>query len=85
MYTAVKPEAQWGWNEIFLNRIMYHLDTLVWMKTKDAQKKLPRHRPKLFTPNFMPQQSEPGAISQGAEVHETEDIRAILSRKRVNK
>ena len=78
MYSKVRPELQWGWQEIFLNRIMYHLDTLVWMKTKDAQKRVPLHRPKLFTPPFMPQQSAPGEISKGAVVHDTDDIAAIL-------
>jgi len=68
---------------MFLNRIMFHLDTLVWMKTKDAQKRVPMHRPKLFTPPFMPQHSAPGEMSKGAEAHTTDDIRNILEKKRV--
>ena len=85
MFRQYRPEAQWGWKELFLNRIMYSLDTLVWMKTKDAQKKAPLHRPKLFTPSFMPQHSEPGQISKGAEVHTVDEIKDLLSRPRVNK
>lgn len=85
MYSKLRPESQWGWQEIFLNRIMFHLDTLTWMKTKDAQKRVPLYRPKLFVPDFMPQQSAPGEISKGAEAHTTDDIRAILGRKRVSK
>lgn len=64
---------------------MFNLDTLVWSKTKDAQKKIPLNRPKLFTPDFMPQHSEPGDISKGATIHTTDDIRDILNRKRTNK
>lgn len=71
--------------ELFLNRIMFSLDTLVWMKTKDAQKKAPLHRPKIFTPSFMPQHSEPGQISKGAEVHTTDEIDRLLKLPRKNK
>ncbi|HRJ06866.1 MAG TPA: hypothetical protein PK911_04965 [Candidatus Saccharibacteria bacterium] len=53
------------------------------MKTKDAQKRVPMHRPKLFTPPFMPQHSAPGEMSKGAEAHTTDDIRNILEKKRV--
>lgn len=81
----MRPETQWGWQEIFLNRIMFHLDTLVWMKTKDAQKRVPQQRPKLFIPEFMPQHSAPGEASKGAEVHDTDEIREILARRRVSK
>jgi len=52
------------------------------MKTKDAQKKLPRHRPKPFIPDFMPRQSAPGEINKGVEKHDVDDIKAILARKR---
>lgn len=52
------------------------------MKTKDAQKKIPQHRPTLFIPDFMPQKSAPGAINKGVEVHTTDDIRDILALKR---
>lgn len=65
--------------------MVWLLETLVWQKTKDATKKIPQHKPKLFTPDFMPNQSPPGEISKGAEVHTTDDIRAILDRARVSK
>ncbi len=50
---------------------------LVWMKTRDAQRKAPRNRPKEFVPDFLG-----GDISKGAEVHTTNEIRDILSMPR---
>lgn len=79
----LQPAAQWGWGEIFENKIVYLLETLVWQKTKDASRKNPLHKPKLFTPEFMPQHSAPGEISKGVEVHTTDEIRDILSMPRV--
>jgi hypothetical protein len=83
VFTKLQPAVQWGWSEIFANKMVYLLETLVWAKTKDAQKKLPRHRPRLFAPDFMPQHSAPGEISKGAVVQTTDDVRAILARPRV--
>lgn len=60
----------------------YLLDTLVWMKTKDAQRKLPQHRPTPYMPEFMRNGSEPGTIDTGKEVHTTDDIKSILAMPR---
>lgn len=77
----MQPALQWGWSEVLQNKMVYLLETLVWMKTKDAAKKPPRNQPKLFVPDFMPQ---PGSeISKGVEVHTTDDIRDILAKPRV--
>lgn len=82
VFTKLQPAVQWGWGEILANKTVYLLETLVWMNTKDAQKKFPQHRPKLFTPDFMPQHSAPGEISNGAVIRTTEDIRDVLSKPR---
>lgn len=82
-FTVLAPAVQWGWGEILTNKMVYLLEILVWQKSKDAQKKMPRHKPKPFVPTFMPQVSEPGEIGNGAEAHTTDDIRDILSKPRV--
>ena len=79
----MQPALQWGWSEVLANKMVYLLETLVWMKTKDAAKKPPRNQPVLFRPEFMPQQSPEGEISKGAEVHTTDEIDAILAKRRV--
>lgn len=83
VYVALSPSNQWGWDEILASKSNYLLETLVWMKTKDAQKKAPRNRPKPFVPEFMKLPVEPSPINNGAEAHYAEDISAILAKPRV--
>lgn len=63
--------------------MVYHLETLAWMKTKDAQRKIPQHRPQPYVPDFMRTGTEPGTIDDGKETHTTDDIRDILAMRRV--
>lgn len=83
VFTAMSPSNQWGWDEILASKTNYLLEMLVWMKTKDAQKKSPRNRPKPFVPEFMKLPVEPSPINNGAEAHYAEDIAAILAKPRV--
>lgn len=53
------------------------------MKTKDAQRKIPQHRPQPYVPDFMRTGTEPGTIDDGKETHTTDDIRDILAMRRV--
>ena len=78
----MQPALQWGWSEVLQNKMVYLLETLVWMKTKDATKKPPRNQPKLFVPDFMPRQGS-SEISREAEVHTTDEIDAILAKRRI--
>jgi hypothetical protein len=52
------------------------------MKTKDATKKPPKNRPKIFTPDFMPQPQDGEAVKD-TEAHTTDEIRDILAKPRV--
>ena len=65
---------------MFLNKIAFYLENLVWMKTKDAQKKMPQSKPKFYIPDFMQQTPDKSAINEGSETPDTEDIRDILAR-----
>lgn len=80
IFIALQPAAQWGWNEIFTNKMVYLLDTLVWMQTKDARKKLPRHKPKLFMPDFMPKPDND--ITKGLMAADPDTIKDLLARPR---
>lgn len=78
------PAVQWGWSEILANKMVYYLETLVWQKTKDAQKKLPQHKPRPFVPDFMGgMKSDPADMSKGVEAHTTDEIGNILAMPRV--
>lgn len=70
---------------MLLNKVVFYMETLVWQKGYDPKKKAQHlaHRPKLFRPDFMPQVSGEGEISKGAEVHTTDEIDAILAKRRV--
>ena len=75
----MQPASQWGWNEVLLNKTNYLLDMLVWMKTKDAQKKQPQHKPKPFIPDFMPG----GQVAKESQAMDIDELKAILSAARV--
>lgn len=77
VFAKVNPASQWGWNEILQNKMVYALELLVWMKTKDAQKKSQPNRPVPFVPEFMQ-----AIVDKDAEAHTTEDIKNILSAPR---
>jgi len=81
-YAKLAPASQWGWSEIMANKMVYLLETLVWMKTKDATKKPPQNRPKPFIPDFMAQPKTETDPNEAIEAHTTDDIKDILSRPR---
>lgn len=78
VFAKVAPAAQWGWDQILANKTNYLLEMLVWMKTKDAQKKQPQNRPQPFVPEFL--QGE--TLDADTEAHTTEEITEILAQPR---
>lgn len=79
VYTAFNPASQWGWSEILANKTNYFLETLIWMKTKDAQKKPYKNKPTIFVPDFMKRSSDKSPINKDSEAHTTDDIKSILA------
>lgn len=77
LFVLLKPELQWGWQEVFNNKMVYLLETLVWLHTKDSQKKLPQNKPQPFVPEFMQIVQKKDMV-----VHTTEDIKNILAMPR---
>lgn len=45
--------AAWDWTEMYLMQTAFSLRQLVWSKTKDAQKKIPKNAPQLVAPDFI--------------------------------
>jgi len=58
------------------------LETLVWQKSKDAQKKAPRYQPQMFIPDFAKPKQEPSAINNESQAHTTDQIDAMLAGQR---
>ena len=87
VFTKLEPSNQWGWDEVFANKTNYLLELLLWQNGSPSKKgelaKHKRNKPKPFIPPFMKGLVEPSEISKGIEVHTTDDIRAILDKKRV--
>lgn len=81
-FVAIEPANQWGWQEILLNKIAYLLEVLVWQKSKDAQKKAPHHKPKLWLPDFMKKAQQKSEISKGAVSADVDTIKEILAKPR---
>jgi len=83
VYTAISPANTWGWEEVLANKTAHLLELLVWMKTKDAQKRSPRNKPRPFVPEFMKKKTKPSPINNGSIAAYSEEINDILSRPRV--
>ena len=82
-FVKQKPELQWGYEELFANKMVFYLETLVWQKSKDAAKKFPLLQPKLFIPEFMQAvMTDPTKTTIDGEAHTTEDIKDLLARPR---
>lgn len=60
----------------------FFLEVLVWQKTKDGQRRSPRNKPKLYTPDFMKKKPKEAAITRESELHTVDDIKQILDRPR---
>lgn len=84
VYTAIAPESQWGWNEVFANKTNHLLELLLWQNSFDGKKKAEwkAKKPKPFVPDFMKKPEPPSPINNGAEAHTTDDIRSILAQAR---
>lgn len=82
MFCALSPANQWGWNEIFANKATYLLELLVWSKSKDATKRVPRNKPKPFVPDFLKRPVEPSLINKDSELHTVDEVRSILDMPR---
>lgn len=78
-FIAIAPIAQWGWSEIFANKMVHLLEVLAWQKTKDAQKKVPQNKPKPFIPDFMRSHM---ATNEEVEARPIDDMREILAKPR---
>ncbi len=65
-----------------MNQMLYLLNILAWQNTKDAAKKIPQKAPKQFVPEFMRDLQKERAINKDIAVHDLDDIKAILAKKR---
>jgi hypothetical protein len=51
--SKLDPSIQWSWQDSYLMFMSYSLRQLVWVKSKDSQRKPPRNAPELMGPQFI--------------------------------
>lgn len=81
-FAALNPAAQWGWQEMFLNKVTYLLELKLWQDTPVAASKKASHnakKPKPFVPEFMKQQQPESAINEGIDRMSVDDVKSWLS------
>lgn len=62
--------------------MLYLLSVLAWQNTKDAAKKHPTKAPRQFVPEFMRDMEKERAINKDIAVHDLDDIKRILAKRR---
>jgi hypothetical protein len=82
VFVAIDATNQWGWLEVLLNKLIYHVEILAWQNTKDATKKPPKNAPKLYVPPFMEAVDRARAMTKDAAPKKVEDLKAYLAKPR---
>lgn len=85
VFAKVQPASQWGWEESFLNKAVYLLETIVWQNatpSKPAERaKHKSEKPEMYRPDWLPK-AEKSDISKGVIAADTDTIKDLLSRPR---
>lgn len=87
VFAKIQPASQWGWHEIFQNKIVYLLETIIWQNAtpqdgkpgKMAEHK--RNKPQLYRPDFMPKE-EDNTIKKDTVAADIDTIKELLARPR---
>lgn len=85
VYRVLQPASQWGWQEVFLNRIAYYLEVIIWQNATPSEKgKKAQHaaaKPELYRPDWMPKRDAEG-IKKDTVAADVDTIKDLLSRPR---
>lgn len=83
VFKLFDPSTEWGYNEIFQNKIVHLLETIIWQNStpsKPAEKaKHKAEQPKLFVPEFMKKGNEEAEGGKETMLLDTDEIDRILS------
>lgn len=81
-FAAINPAAQWGWSEMFLNKVTYLLELKLWQDTpvtKGQKAMHNRRKPKPYVPDFLKSKMPESEINKGSEKRTVDDIKSILA------
>lgn len=88
MFKKIEPATEWGYDEIFLNKIVHLLETIVWQNStptkKGEQAKHKAQKPELFTPDFMKRHTSPAdeGIKKDTVATDVDTVKELLARPR---
>lgn len=84
MFKRIQPATEWGYNEIFQNKMVWLLETLIWQKSFDPKKKAAHMalKPKLFVPEFMQKAMSDEGIKKDTQAADVDTIKELLARPR---
>lgn len=88
MFKKIEPATEWGYDEIFLNKIVHLLETIIWQNStpskKGEQAKHKLEKPQLFTPDFMkkPGKSDDEGIKKDTVATDVDTVKELLARPR---
>lgn len=81
----MQPATEWGYSEIFQNKMVHLLETIVWQNSTPSEPgKKARHKamqPKLLMPDFM-QQNDNG-IKKDVVSYDIDELKELLNKPRV--
>jgi len=86
VFKKLEPATEWGYDQIFLNQIVWLLETVVWQNATPSKKaEQARHKtqkPALFTPEFMKKSGVVEGIKKDTVAADVDTIKDLLSRPR---
>lgn len=74
VYRKIKPDNNWGWSEMLLNKANYLLELILWSRTEDATKKHPQFKPTPFVPPFSEKSEKKKKEYDARSLDEIKDI-----------
>lgn len=84
VFVAISPPNQWGWSEVFANKLTYLMELMLWQNSYNGKNKSKHknNKPKPFIPEFMKPPKELSNLRSEVESHTVDDIRSILEMPR---
>lgn len=84
VFKRIQPATEWGYSDIFQNKMVYLLETLVWQKSYDPKKKAAHMaaKPKLFVPEFMQKAMGSDGIKRDTVSLDVDEVKDLLAKPR---
>lgn len=85
-FNKIQPKTLWGWHEVFLSKVAFYLEMVIWQNDKPGYKakasdvaKWKENKPKYVVPDFMKEPEEKSPLNDGSIAMEPHEIAQILA------